>query len=258
MTRHHSYLYIFTLIILLCIANARAADARAADRLQPAPDNTASSQAAKKISFSCWIPPESPYHIKLKQIYSEVFSALGYDFEMIYRPMQREIYEANQGISDGVCARDVSYLSSTPQSPLLRVEVAVAHTELQVWTHLRGIRIDNLSELNASPLRVGYVRGSSSNEMIFSEERLSAAQALINADVGLRMLSAGRIDLLVIIDATVKRLLPNMQLRNEIYYAGTLYSQQAYAHLHSRHRALLPAFTEELRRRVPEGGISIE
>lgn len=258
MARHHSYLYIFTLIILLCIANARAADARAADRLQPAPDNTASSQAAKKISFSCWIPPESPYHVKLKQIYAEAFAALGYDFEMIYRPMQREIHEANQGTSDGVRARDISYLSGAPQSPLLRVDVVVTRTELQVWTHLRGIRIENLSELNASPLRVGYVRGSSGNEKIFTKERLTTAQALLDAEIGLKMLGAGRIDLLIIIDATVKRLLPKTQLRNPIYNAGTLYSQQLYVHLHPRHRALLPAFTEELRHRIPEGGISIE
>lgn len=257
MTRHHSYLYISTLIILLCIANARAADARAADRLQPAPINTASSQAAK-ISFSCWIPPESPYHAKLKQIYAEAFAALGYDFEMIYRPMQREIYEANQGISDGVCARDWSYLSGAPESPLLRVDVVVARTELQVWSNDPDIKIANAGELNASSLQVGYVRGSSGNEVIFSKERMATAQALIDAEVGIKMLSAGRIDLLIIIDATLQRLLPGMQLRNDIYNAGTLYSQKAYVHLHPRHRDLLPAFTEELRQRIPAGGISIE
>ena len=249
MTRRHSCLYVFLLIILLCIANIRAEGSRAED-IPP--------RYTAKISFSCWIPPASQYHAKLERIYREAFAALGYDFEMIYRPMQREIHEANQGISDGVCARDVSYLSSAPQSPLLRVDVVVARTELQVWSHYPGIRIANASQLNSSPLRVGYVRGSSGNESIFTEERLATAQVLIDAEVGLKMLSAGRIDLLIIIDATVKRLLPKMQLRKNIYNVGTLYSQQAYVHLHPRHRDLLPAFTEELRRRIPEGGISIE
>jgi len=257
MTNRHSYLCVFSLILLLCIASTRADDSQTSNLLEPAQEKSLSSDA-KKIYFSCWMPSTSRYFIILEGVYREAFAALGYEFEMIHRPMQREIYEANQGTRDGVCARDISYLSGAPQSPLLRVDVVVARTELQVWTHLSGIKIESLSELNASPLRVGYVRGSSGNEKIFTKERLATAQALLDAEIGLKMLSAGRIDLLVIIDATAKRLLPKTQLRNPVYNAGTVYSQQLYVHLHPRHRDLLPAFTEELRRRIPEGGISIE
>ena len=257
MTSRHSYFCMLSLILMLCIASTRAEDSQTPYLLEPTQKKSLASDA-KKISFSCWVPPASRYSIILGRIYREAFAALGYDFEMIYRPMQREIYEANQGTSDGVCARDISYLSGAPQSPLLRVDAVVARTELQVWTHLPGIKIENLSELNASPLRVGYVRGSSGNEKIFTKERLATAQALLDAEIGLKMLSAGRIDLLIIIDATAKRLLPKTQLRNPVYNAGTVYSQQLYVHLHPRHRDLIPALTEELRRRIPEGGVSTE
>lgn len=257
MTSRHSYFCLLSLILMLCIASTRAEDSQTPYLLEPTQKKSLASDA-KKISFSCWIPPASRYSIILGRIYREAFAALGYDFEMIYRPMQREIYEANQGISDGVCARDWSYLSGAPESPLLRVDVVVARTELQVWSNDPDIKIANAGELNASSLQVGYVRGSSGNEVIFSKERMATAQALIDAEVGIKMLSAGRIDLLIIIDATLQRLLPGMQLRNDIYNAGTLYSQKAYVHLHPRHRDLLPAFTEELRRRIPAGGISIE
>lgn len=257
MTTPHSCLCVFPLIILLCIPSTHAENSQAASMLDSIQRENLPSHAVK-ISFSCWIPPTSRYHGKLERIYREAFAALGYDFEMIYRPMQREIHEANQGISDGVCARDLSYLSSAPQSPLLRVDVVVAHAELQVWSNRPGIQINNTIQLNASPLRIGYIRGASGNETMFTKERLATAQAIIDAEVGLKMLSAGRIDLLIIIDASVKRLLPKMKLRKDIYNVGTLYLQQAYVHLHPRHRDLLPAFTEELRRRIPEGGISIE
>lgn len=213
---------------------------------------------APRITFSCWLPPHSAHFIKLDTIYREAFAALGYDFVMHHRPTLRSIQDANHGMSDGECARDSHYLASAPESPLIRVDVVVASADLQIWSHQPDIRIDNLSELNSGKYRLGYMQGSAATKSLLTPERQQDAQRLVTSEIGVKMLSAGRIDALIISEASVKRILAEISLPNPIYHAGTLFRQSAYVHLHPRHRQLVPGLTRELRQRIPEGGISLE
>ena len=213
---------------------------------------------APRITFSCWLPPHSAHFIKLDTIYREAFAALGYDFVMQHRPTLRSIQDANHGVSDGECARDFHYLASAPESPLIRVAVVVASADLQIWSHQPDVHIDNLSELNSGKYRLGYMQGSVATKSLLTPERQRDAQGLVTSEIGIKMLSAGRIDALIISEASVKRILAEMPLPNPIYHAGTLFRQSAYVHLHPRHRQLVPALARELRQRMPEGGISLE
>lgn len=216
----------------------------------------ATAEANNVIHFSCWLPPSSPIYMKLENIYRASFAALGFDFEMTYQPMQRSIQDANAGVSDGECARAYNYLSSAPESCLLRVDVVVASANLQVWSNNPAVEIANLTELNASSLRIGYRLGSTVKPL-FTPERFVQTKALVSSAIGLKMLSAGRIDLLLIHEAAAKNLIVTLQLPNPVYNAGTVIHQEAYVHLHPRHRELLSGFTAELRKRLPEDGMSL-
>ena len=213
---------------------------------------------APRITFSCWLPAHSAHFIKLEAIYRQAFAALGYEFVMQHRPTLRAIQDANHGTSDGECARDTHYLASAPESPLIRIDVVVASADLQVWSHQPDIRIDNLSELNSGKYRLGYMQGSAATKSLLTPERQRDAQGLVTSEIGIKMLSAGRIDALIISEASVKRIQAEMKLPKPIYHAGTLFRQSAYVHLHPRHRQLVPALTRELRLRIPESGISLE
>lgn len=211
-----------------------------------------------QITFTCWMPPHSAHFIKLETVYREAFTALGYSFTMHHRPSLRSIQDANHGASDGECGRDFRYLQNSPESPLIRIEVVVASADLQVWTNDPDIRIESLTELNSGKYRLGYLQGSSETQNLLTPERQREAQSAVSSDIGIKMLSAGRIDALIISEASVKRILASSELPSPIYHAGTLFHQSAYVHLHPRHRQLVPALTRELQKRIPPGGISLE
>ena len=210
------------------------------------------------ITFSCWIPAYSPIYLKLERIYRASFKSLGYNFQMIHQPMQRAIQDANIGTTDGECARDFYYLESAPESRLLRVEVMVVSSDLDVWSNNAQVKIANLTELNNSPLRIAYILGSSPVKTVFTPERLAEAQGLVSGEIGIKMLSAGRIDLLVIPATSVKRILRNETPAKPLYRAGTLLRQRAYAYLNPRYSALLQPLAKQLRQRVPEGGVQLD
>lgn len=216
------------------------------------------SAGSPRITFSCWIAPHSPYFMELERIYRDAFAAIGYDFVMLHRPALRSIQDANFGISDGECARDTHYLSTAPESPLLRVDVVVATADLQVWSNNPAISVSNLTELNNGQYRIGYLRGSSVTKSVLTDERLKEAHGAVNSEVAFKMLSADRIELLIISEESVRRGMPGLTLPKPVYHAGTLFRQSAYPYLHPRHRKLLPAFTAQLRQRIPEGGISLD
>lgn len=213
---------------------------------------------APPITVSCWVPAHSPHFMALEKIYRESFAALGYEFAMVHRPLMRAIQDANHGISDGECARDTHYLDTAPNSNLLRVNVVVASAELQVWSNDPETRIGNLTELNNGFHRIGYLIGSSITKTLLTEERMKDSQALIDANIGLKMLSAGRIDVLIASEASIEIAMSELQLPHPVFHAGTLLRQSAYLHLHPRHRKLLPGLTEQLRKRIPTGGIVLE
>lgn len=210
------------------------------------------------ITFSCWMPPHSTHYIKLEAIYRDTFAALGYGFTMHHRPSLRSIQDANHGISDGECGRDYRYLENSPASRLIRVNVVVASADLQVWSNDPDIRIDNLKELNSGKYRLGYLQGASETKSLLTPERQRDAQRAVSSDIGIKMLSAGRIDALIISEASVKRIIATSELPSPIYHAGTLFHQSAYIHLHPRHRHLVPALARELQKRLPPGGVSLE
>lgn len=216
------------------------------------------SAGSPRITLSCWIPHHVPHFIKLNNIYRDAFAALGYDFIMHHRPSLRSLQDANHGISDGECARDYNYLASAPESRMIRVDVVVASADLQVWTNDPEISISNLSELNSGKYRIGYIQGSSVTKSLLTPERLQEARGTVSGDVGIKMLSAGRIDVLIISEASVKRIQETVKLPNPIYRAGTLFRQSAYLHLHPRHATLVPALTRQLQQRIPAGGITLE
>lgn len=215
------------------------------------------AQDAKKIVFSCWIPPELAIYQELETLYHSAFATLGYAFEMHYRPTQRSLVEAEGGVSDGDCLRDIRYLRTHPRSHLRVVDVIIAHSDLTVWSRNPNLQINDFAILKKEGYRVAYERGHQSVYDLITKAELTQVEAVPTTAVGLKMLSAGRIDLFIQSTAIVQLTLDTLALDRPIYPVGTLWQEVGYPMLNAKHQDLVNPLQQALAEQVPEGGLQV-
>ncbi len=210
------------------------------------------------IVFSCWVPPNVPLHQSLTTLFTDAFDSLGYDFSMHYRPNQRSLMEASAGISDGDCARAQGYVDNNPETNLVRVDALLAQTSVEAWSHSPEQTVESEQDLLREPLRIGYVRGHVVIKELIERLDLPRVMSVTSTEHGLKMLSAGRLDLFIGTSVSTRQELKNIDLANPIYSVGHVIDIQGYAYLNEKHRSLLPGLARELRNRLPEGGRQFE
>lgn len=219
---------------------------------------SAAAEPRPTIVFSCWIPPSVPLHQRLSTLYAEAFDALGYDFEMHYRPNQRSLMEARAGVTDGDCARTDTYGQENPNVPLVRVEAQIASTSLEVWSSLPGLHVDSLESLAARDYRIGYVRGHVAVRSLMEHYPDLRLTSVTGTEHGLKMLSAGRLDLFLGTSVSTRQEIEALQLPATLYSAGHLMVLRGHPYLNSEREALATPLAEELMKRLPEGGWRFE
>jgi len=211
-----------------------------------------------KIVFSCWIPATVPLHQRVNTLFSESFDALGYDFSIHYRPNQRSLMEANAGISDGDCARTRDYRDNNPKSNLIRIDVLLARTSMEAWSRDPELTLENERDLTRKPLRIGYVRGHVVIKELMQRHELPKVISVTSTEHGLKMVSAGRLDLFIGTSVSTRQEMQQIDLSQPIYSAGHVLDIEGYAYLNEMHRALLPSIERELRERLPADGWQFE
>lgn len=210
------------------------------------------------IVFSCWIPPSVPLHQRLSTLYTKAFDALGYDFEMYYRPNQRSLMEARAGVTDGDCARTDTYAQENPDMPLVRVEAQIASTSLEVWSSVPGLEINSLDGLAARDYRIGYVRGHVAVSSLMEHYPGLRLTSVTGTEHGLKMLNAGRLDLFLGTSVSTRQEIEALQLPATLYSAGHLMVLRGHPYLSREREALATRLAEELKKRLPEGGWRFE
>ncbi|MAN51720.1 MULTISPECIES: hypothetical protein [unclassified Marinimicrobium] len=211
-----------------------------------------------KIVFSCWIPETVPLHQRVNTLFSESFDALGYDFGMHYRPNQRSLMEANAGISDGDCARTLDYRDNNPESSLIRIDVLLARTSMEAWSRNPELTLNTEQDLTRESLRIGYVRGHVVIKELMQRHELPNVISVTSTEHGLKMVSAGRLDLFIGTSVSTRQEMQQIELTQPIYSAGHVLEIEGYAYLNEAHRALLPSLERELRERLPTDGWQFE
>lgn len=211
----------------------------------------------KRIIFSCWIDADLPAFSALESLYRDSFAALGYEFVMLSKPPLRSLAEANSGITDGECARVGNYLDAAPDSPLQRVDVMIAKTNLDAWSYDNTIKLNGPLSLINSPYKIAYGKGTVAMELLLSRLPLKNLQSVGSIDLGIKMLARKRFDVLISPRAIFKQVLAQNPVDVELYFAGTILELEGYPYLNKRHNMLAPAFTEELRKRTIEGGLEL-
>jgi len=236
----HYQRYIALILLLFCASSVHADPAR------------------KKITFMCSLATSLPAYREFEDRYRQAFAAMGYDFSMISASTQRALIDANNGTADGDCARTDYFLTSEQTSNLLKVDVKMTTTELSAWSHDPNLKLHTASELKNSPLKIGYPRGHLMSDKFMADNGLTPHLLTTDTNIAIKMLSARRYDVLLASTDMVNQYLPGIHLRQKIYKVGVLQLLDIYPFMNKKHQALIPQFTEELRKLVPPEGIPIE
>lgn len=197
------------------------------------------------IRLSCWIPAEQPLYRDLEALYTAAFNQLGYQLVMTHRPAQRSLFEAESGLSDGECAREEDFLKVMPDSRLVKVDAIVRESELSVWSRDSTLRINGIVDLLQKDYRIGYMRGNKTFANLADLYKIPNTQEIASAEIGMRMLSANRIDLFIHVAIVIS---PQMEAATSVYSVGSLMSLRGYLYLHPRHTALAEPLAEVLTR----------
>jgi polar amino acid transport system substrate-binding protein len=197
------------------------------------------------MTFSCAIVPDSAVIEQLDLLYQQAFAQLGYNFVMLNRPSRRSLTDVNQGHVDGECARFGLLQDDTRFTELVRVEAKLVNFNLNVYsyrTDLPEITSANFSQL---ALRVGYQRGSAAQDVFLAELPDAYRTQFIELGHGLRMMAAGRLDVIVSAQAMLTATLAKVSTPAP-QRVGTLARYGAYPYLNREHQLLAPRLAREL------------
>lgn len=211
----------------------------------------------KHITFSCWIPAELPAFNALEKLYRESFAEIGYTFTMIHHAPLRSLSIANQGITDGECARVANYRSIASKSPLERVEVMIAKTNLHVWSHDKNLKFNGPRSLLNKDYTIAYIKGTVAMQLVLARLPLKNLQTVSNTGLGIKMLARKRFDILIYPEAVFNQEAARIPLDVELHSLGALMELEGHPYLHKRHNNIKAAFTAALQERVPEGGLTL-
>lgn len=194
----------------------------------------------------------------MEALYRDSFAAIGYEFEMVSKPPLRSLAEANSGITDGECARVANYNAADPKSPLKRVDVMIAKTNLDAWSYDNTIKFDGVASLLTNNYKIAYGKGTVAMALLLSRFPLNHVQEVNSIELGIKMLARKRFDVLISPSAIFKYELSRTSVETKLYFVGTLMVLEGYPYLHERYHHLIPTLTEELRKRTPEGGLPLQ
>lgn len=213
-----------------------------------APDlarSTAEAEPPGQINFACSAQADSPEFAMALRLYQQAFASLDFNFTMYFAPPRRGQAELLSGKADGHCG-DLAGLELTSDQ-VIRLELALLVTEANAYTYEAALRASTPDALFSAGPAVGVLRGGASLESLLQPWPQIDRLRVDDMAQGLKMLAAGRIQLLV-----VPSVLLNSHLqRNNVerpWIAATLQRYTLYPYLHRRHQALAPALTQALAR----------
>jgi len=164
---------------------------------------------------------------------------------MSYVPSLRGISGLVSAKADGSCGRSAQLENTHPYKNLIHINVVVAQSELSVWSSSPTYKLTSKEDLFNLDHKIGIVRGASRPKHFIDMYGLAATE-LTSLTVGLKMLHAGRLDLIIASTITIPTVLedePNLIKPHKVL---TLEQADLYPYLTQEHRDLETSFTKKL------------
>ena len=211
-----------------------------------------------QIVFSCSIPKSTHVYQHLETIYRQAFARLGYQFQMKDANPKRALTEAQQGKTDGNCARAWPILTQAQQANLVQIPQVIATTRLSAWSTNPKQQLASAEEIIKKELRVGFPRDQIMSQNFAKRHGITRVVTTPDIEIAIKMLAAGRFDLLITSGDLVRQTLVNTNIRQPIYQVGQFEQLHFYPLLNQKHSALVPALTAELKQLLPPQGLTLE
>ncbi len=198
----------------------------------------------ESITFYC---TDSARYQSIETIYNQAFERLNIDYYQHRSRSKTILNHFLSGESDGLCGRIYEFNENSRISNLVRVNVPIMSSSMQLWSHDKNINLSIVSTLSNSKLIVGAESG-----VKWAYEFLLNAQAenilmTANSELGLKMLASKKLDLFILpkhISAII--LQKNPEIEHDIHFVGTLEETQIYPYLHRKYQHIIPALEKEL------------
>lgn len=200
-----------------------------------------------KIRFFCGLDVHGDLFHAYTQLYQQAFKSLGYDFEMLQRPLARVYADLTRGAADGDCARVKRLSEITGTQQFVRVDALVADASVDILSYNDSIQYVADDDLRSGAYRIGILRG----DMAIADKLQSMGvevEKLGSAVMGIKMLYGGRLDLFLVVaprvDAAMETI-PDIPPPNKVGEAMRL---KVYPYLSLKHANLASPLAEEIRK----------
>lgn len=208
---------------------------------QLSPAETQALQAPKRdadkiFNMVCSTKIGSAEFTLAKKYYTTVFAMLGHQLHMTYETPPRALASLRAKRFDGVCGRRANFAEQW-NLELERVNVPVIHLNLEAWSTDPFYNVNKPEDLKG--LRVAHVRGQELFPMPLKHYQVAEEIEVIDIYNGLKMLAAGRFDVLIDKGLFFENALGQLHINNGLFKVGTFYDYDAFLFVQPEHRQLL-------------------
>jgi hypothetical protein len=190
-----------------------------------------------------------------RKIYPVAFGRAGKRVRISSMPGERSLIEANAGRLDGDATRFGGACVENQYPNLIRVREPLLVSNTSVFSIQISAEIQSWSGLAELSPRVVYIRGYKlvESRLLATGLRDRAFKVADHANA-LRFLTAGRADVLISTEPSVRTFLDQPEFRGSgIRRIGVLERDSPYLYLHKRHAALAERMGEVLREMKADG-----
>ncbi len=203
---------------------------------EPFPDEEIPPLADDRIIFGCSISKFTQAFVEMEKLYRHAFKSLGYEFQMLPLPRARERAELLGGKLDGTCARgDVAPYNR--YRDLIQLQPPVTKMALRVYSREPMKPVTHVNQLPGGST-VAYVRGTQLARLVLQRAPLLQAEDVTTAEIGIKMLAAGRVDYFLGLSGASDYVLNHLDIRKMLFVASDLQPLLLYPYINVRHKAL--------------------
>ncbi|BFM15336.1 hypothetical protein R50073_15190 [Maricurvus nonylphenolicus] len=198
----------------------------------------------ESIVIACPVGKSDKLYQVVETLYQPVFEKLALQLELLEAPTSRAVSLLVNGSIDGMCGINPLLLTGEQLEHLIRIDVPVAISRLEVWSHTPADveHIDSL--LGRKDVRVGHMRSQTTVENYLKALGVKSAVALNNARQGLKMLAANRLDYVIIPHLYHRQ--EQSSLVDRFHRVGIIGETTIYPYLHKSHTDLAADLNREL------------
>jgi len=189
----------------------------------------------------------------LVAVYSELYSRLGIDIEIVSLPEKRASYDVEIGRIDGQFGRIYSYQDIYPHQ--IRVNEPIYNISIQAYV-LNGyeLSLDNGWEsFWQYSNRVDYRRGVVLSQKMLEAQGIKELYAVSTVEQGLNKLIKNRTDVFVHANLGVDPFISVPPYRDQIVSAGQIDAQAMYHYVSDRHALIVDLLEKEIKNMKTSG-----